>query len=736
VDQRLSNEKLLDGVPWACCRAASFQVEPVCGEVVTTYSPSAVKCEWKYPASDSAVMAEPQPESMQSLVPHNYYPCDVSESQPDVEEALAKGLLQSSSSSTSHHLPVDEPVNDNNNALDETFSTEPHDDPGISKFEVEEEEKEKEEEEEFSSSSNRDLGPSPIEEVEEKVSETISARDIRDPSSSPPEANPVVAAAAGEAGNRKPMPSENLKKTFQMLLGKPKFESRGTVPLKVAVKRTWADKYKHLLEKPKVVEMPKPCSSKILCNESNPLMNSKLTPTADDVPKKKKKKKKKRKEAVINQEETVSESPSTAEVEKTPEKEKSCAVSWLKVIEDKSLVSRKPFIQGLLTNGMSVQQFMKAEVRQPKHFVSPLLGSKFYKKNNVQAGISFLPAATMASEDELPPREAARFIHQNSTLVSIDKAEMEAAAATLLASLRSSSFRSRYDQTDLHPSPTDPDTVDWIFVCSTLNFCFWYDDADASPYRVAFRGKTYSGYMGLCAALRRAVEDDIKITSPEFYAQISEDTLNSVLRTADGKPVPLLKERLDALRDAGNVLKNKFCGSAGNMVYEANGSAENLVKLVVENFTSYKDSFRFHGQKVGIYKRSQIFVSDLWACFDGQGPGNFQDIGYLTTFADYRVPQILHSLKILKYDKVLRQLLEKGAEISSGSVEEIEIRGCTIHAVEMLKEAVIELMVTSGDLGLVSSVNSALLDHHLWDLSQKPGGDLKLPFHRTRSWFY
>lgn len=40
------------------------------------------------------------------------------------------------------------------------------------------------------------------------------------------------------------------------------------------------------------------------------------------------------------------------------------------------------------------------------------------------------------------------------------------------------------------------------------------------------------------------------------------------------------------------------------------------------------------------HKRVQILVADLWACFEGQGHGKFDDIDHITMFADYRVPQV------------------------------------------------------------------------------------------------
>lgn len=39
---------------------------------------------------------------------------------------------------------------------------------------------------------------------------------------------------------------------------------------------------------------------------------------------------------------------------------------------------------------------------------------------------------------------------------------------------------------------------------------------------------------------------------------------------------------------------------------------------------------------VSLYKRAQILIGDIWACFEGKGLGKFDDIDTLTMFADYR----------------------------------------------------------------------------------------------------
>lgn len=55
------------------------------------------------------------------------------------------------------------------------------------------------------------------------------------------------------------------------------------------------------------------------------------------------------------------------------------------------------------------------------------------------------------------------------------------------------------------------------------------------------------------------------------------------------------------------------------------------------------------------YKRAQIFVADVHLCFQGQGLGAFSDIAQLTCFADYRLPQLMMHLDILRYDEPLRE---------------------------------------------------------------------------------
>jgi hypothetical protein len=85
-------------------------------------------------------------------------------------------------------------------------------------------------------------------------------------------------------------------------------------------------------------------------------------------------------------------------------------------------------------------------------------------------------------------------------------------------------------------------------------------------------------------------------------------------------------------------------------------------------------------------KRVQILVADLWACFEGKGFGEFNDIESITMFADYRVPQSLLHLGLLNYSSDLMNIVKgKGEKIAPGDPMEVEIRCCSIWAVELLR---------------------------------------------------
>jgi hypothetical protein len=111
-------------------------------------------------------------------------------------------------------------------------------------------------------------------------------------------------------------------------------------------------------------------------------------------------------------------------------------------------------------------------------------------------------------------------------------------------------------------------------------------------------------------------------------------------------------------------------------------------------------------------------------------------------FADYRVPQILHHLRILTYPPALLRLLRQRTLLQPGSREEVSIRAASVVAVERVRAEMLELC---GE-GEGEGVSSVLIDFYLWDLAKKVecGEEIiegiktvdVVPAHRTRSIWY
>ena len=104
--------------------------------------------------------------------------------------------------------------------------------------------------------------------------------------------------------------------------------------------------------------------------------------------------------------------------------------------------------------------------------------------------------------------------------------------------------------------------------------------------------------------------------------------------------------------------------------------------------TGFRDHSLYKGHQVFLYKRAQIFVADLWGAFKGENYGEFYDIKSITIFADYIVPAVLRELGILNYESSLCCSIDSNSEIVPGSEEEVEIRACSVHAVEKMRELI------------------------------------------------
>ena len=229
-------------------------------------------------------------------------------------------------------------------------------------------------------------------------------------------------------------------------------------------------------------------------------------------------------------------------------------------------------------------------------------------------------------------------------------------------------------------------------------------------------------------SLAEALADHVAASGVPSAAELAEADAD-VCAAVFGQPRPgpvddLLELFAQAWRDLGTLLTDHFDGSAAELVRSAGGSASDLV-ATLGSMPLAHDAARY-GEgpdeiEVPIYKRAQITVSHLARAFHGEGLGRFDDVGRLTAFADNLVPHVLRMSGVLVYDEELAERIESEELLTAGSPQEVEIRACGLHAIELLSR-------TSG-------LSAAAIDHQLWQRGQDP--DIKaVPRHRCRcSWY-
>ncbi|ESK96171.1 conserved eukaryotic protein [Moniliophthora roreri MCA 2997] len=403
---------------------------------------------------------------------------------------------------------------------------------------------------------------------------------------------------------------------------------------------------------------------------------------------------------------------------------------------------------------------------------------------NEKKEIGTLLIGAVGAENPNPVKECAEYAYKKANLVRVNPEGVSIAARYIRDKLLSESYSPRTWRTHaLHILPREPyspsdswnkTVLDWIFLISSLNFSFWSEkEGQPDRYGVEWQSswddkekKVWTGYWSLVAALNKAMQSGIPITDPTFYSSetLCPDVLiESVFQEANqsSESIPLLQQRIAIMREVGFILTNAFGGSYQGLLaefqrrHDGQGTAIDLVKLVTETFPSFKDEVYLDGRKVCIWKRAQILVADTWAAFypdpsvtsthplfPGTRGASIQD---LTMFADYRVPQILHHLKILSYPSSLVDALRNGVSLAPGSREEISLRAASIVAVERVREEMIKLMQGSSS-DSTNDISSVLIDFFLWDLAKRlERGEDKvegidtveiIPAHRTRSIWY
>ena len=215
-----------------------------------------------------------------------------------------------------------------------------------------------------------------------------------------------------------------------------------------------------------------------------------------------------------------------------------------------------------------------------------------------------------------------------------------------------------------------------------------------------------SGFRTVEAALRRrgpwTADELAALETPEVARTFGQDPDHELM---------VLFTR--ALRELGERVGGSFLAFARS----GEGSAVALAERLA-TWPTWHDVSPYDGDQVPFFKRAQIAAADL--ALAGIAPAG--DLPELTLFADNLVPHVLRLDGVLAFEDDLVARIEREEPLAHDSPEEVEIRACALHAVELLVAA-------------HGATTATAVDYVLWHRGGGPRYKA-VPRHRARTTAY
>jgi hypothetical protein len=275
-------------------------------------------------------------------------------------------------------------------------------------------------------------------------------------------------------------------------------------------------------------------------------------------------------------------------------------------------------------------------------------------------------------------RAACAWVAERARLVRIDE-KIDGYAAELADAV----------EVELEEEPTtNPEAAAAFAICmNAINFgSGWWPTIRKRP--------GHSGYATMAAG----VTERFNSTGPWSAGELAAMSAGEIAAVVGQDPEhPLMPQFAAALRDVGTHLLADHNGRYLGVV-EAADSVPALAGTLA-TWDAFADSSIYDGREIPFYKRAQLAAADLHRAGVAQLPG----VERLTAFADNLVPHVLRVDGVLQLDPALTARLEAEELLVHGSPEEIELRACAVHAIELIAAA------SGGDL------TPAEIDSALWN---------------------
>ncbi len=252
--------------------------------------------------------------------------------------------------------------------------------------------------------------------------------------------------------------------------------------------------------------------------------------------------------------------------------------------------------------------------------------------------------------------------------------------------------------------------INFMLIFDSIDYCFW-----GQPKWII---ETIEGKKDGSDALLYALLNYVKNLDEIDFTNVSFDEFSNILK--GNVEIPFLRERYNTVISICNVVNKRMNGNFYSYIKDINVDTE-LFDIIINNFADFCDEREYDGNKVYFYKLAQLLTSDILHIKELIS-GTKVDYSHLVGCADYKIPQTLRALGILKYNDELSNIIDNKVLIDKNSKYEVEIRANMIAVINYINSK-------------LENCCSIDINDYLF-LSSKSVKDIAKPYHLCRNQNY
>ncbi|NQZ85447.1 MAG: hypothetical protein HRU03_07045 [Nanoarchaeales archaeon] len=249
-----------------------------------------------------------------------------------------------------------------------------------------------------------------------------------------------------------------------------------------------------------------------------------------------------------------------------------------------------------------------------------------------------------------------------------------------------------------------------LLIYTSLSFSFW----QKPKWSITYKNEKYTGSYALIFSFLKQLKKNKDFFEIDNLNKITKKQFKKIF--SGENEIPLFEQRYNNFKEIILTIKNNYNNNFENILINSNYDAKNIINEIIKTMPNFEDTSTYKNKKITFNKRIQLFINDLNMYLKLTNQKQITNLNYLFDLADYKIPMVLRTLKILEYDSKLENKIDNEIEIKQDSEEEIEIRASQIYVNQLLSKLI--------------NIDELKLNYQLWLLGKQKKYKLN-PYHKT-----